>query len=355
VFSDENREFWKNSPHLYHRAGSYFSFPNYGPPVLQEDTTQQGFGGFTPSAYWMVERYGTDPEFGGAWLMSLVRNRKEKWQVRKIDMLLPGQPVHYSACVITNNSGEDMVANATWSNELGSPFLESGCVLNASAQSWISSPAGQIQGSVSRLQPNTQFDDWKKAPLLGGGNVDLTEVPSPLGKTDFISGLVPRTSNLGWSSVINPRQQMIYFTFFPGPNAIGVEDIPVNFNNFLFEYGGRIETPWAFYAGGMSQQYSINCGSGTNRLYRGTENMGPNDTLLGAPTTITIKEGETKTLYYAKAFCPYDNTRIGGNFYTVEQVVEGLVLKRTKSWAFIPADSTFHSLKRLTKRLLTSE
>lgn len=355
VFSDENREFWKNSPHLYHQAGSYFSFPNYGPPTSQEDNTLQGQGGFTPSAYWMVERYGTDPEFGGVWLMSLVRNRKEKWQVRKIDMLLPNQPVHYTACVITNNSGADMTANATWSNELGAPFFESGCVLNACAQSWISSPAGQIQGSVSRLQPNTQFDDWKKAPLLGGGTVDLTEVPSPIGKTDFISGLVPRSSNLGWSSVINPRQQMIYFTFFPGPNALGPDDIPVNFNNFLFEYGGRIEPPWAFYAGGMSQQYSINCGSGTNRLYRGTENLSPNDTLLGVPTTVTIKDGETKTLYYAKAFCPYDNTRIGGNFYNVEQVVEGLVLKRTKSWAFIPADSTFHSLRRLTKRLLTSE
>ena len=51
----------------------------------------------------MVERYGTDPEFGGVWLMSMVRNRKERWMIRKIDMLLPDQPVHYTATFITNN------------------------------------------------------------------------------------------------------------------------------------------------------------------------------------------------------------------------------------------------------------
>ncbi|WP_320128313.1 hypothetical protein [uncultured Sphaerochaeta sp.] len=355
VYSDENREFWKSSPHLYHKAGSYFCFPNFGPAPTQELASLQGYGGFTPSAYWMVERYGTDPEFGGIWLMSTVRNRKEKWQVRKVDMLLPNQPVHYTACVITNTNDTDLVVTAAWNNEIGSPFLEAGCVLNSCAQSWVTAPKGELYGSVSRLAPDTQFDDWKKAPLQGGGTNDLTEVPYPIGKTDYILGLVPRSSNLGWTSVINPRQQMIYFTFFPGPNALGPDDIPVNFNNFLFEYGGRTETPWSLYAGGMSQQYSLNCGSGTNRFYGGYKALNPLDTLLGANTTVTIKAGETKTLYYAKAFCPYDNARIGGNFYSVEQVVEGLVLKRTKSWAFIPADSIFHSLKQLTKRLLTSE
>jgi hypothetical protein len=105
----------------------------------------------------------------------------------------------------------------------------------------------------------------------------------------------------------------------------------------------------------MSQQYSINCGSGTNNLYSGLEHVKAGDQVMGSDSTVVIKPGETKTLYYASAFCPYDNNRIGGNFSTVEQVVEGIVLKRTKSWAFIPADSTFHCLKELTKRLLATE
>ncbi len=64
MFSDENAEYWKTSPYLYQKAGSYFSFPNFGPAY---DTSQgaQDQSGFTSSAYWMVERYGTDPEFGG--------------------------------------------------------------------------------------------------------------------------------------------------------------------------------------------------------------------------------------------------------------------------------------------------
>ncbi|MDD3930243.1 MAG: hypothetical protein PHY87_10630 [Sphaerochaeta sp.] len=354
VFSDENADYWKNSPYLYQKAGSYFSFPNFG-PAYESDQGLQEQSGFTASSYWMVERYGTDPEFGGVWLMSMVRNRKSKWLVRKIDMLLPNQPVLYTAIFITNNAPDPLVANTTWNNEVGSPFLESGCVLNASAELWTSAPELQLNGAASRLQPATQFEDWKKAPLKEGGTVDLTEVPPPIGRTDLISGVLPRSSNLGWSSVINPRQQMVYFNFFPGPAALSENEIGLNFNNFLFDFGGRSETPWAFYAGGMSQQYSLNCGSGTNNLYTGMHNAQASDAIMGAETTVTIKSGETRSLFYATAFAPYDNNRIGGNFYTVEQVVEGLVLKRTKSYAFIPADSTFHCLRTLSKRLLTSE
>ncbi|MFA6732874.1 MAG: hypothetical protein WCS07_09055 [Sphaerochaeta sp.] len=354
VFSDENAEYWKNSSYLYQKGGAYFSFPNYGPAFSAGDV-QYEHSGFTASSYWMVERYGTDPEFGGVWLMSMVRNRKAKWQVRKIDMLLPNQPVHYTLCIITNNGTEDLLANTVWNNELGSPFLESGCVLNACSDVWTTGSVDQLSGTVSRLAPETQFEDWKKAPLKDGGTTDLSEVPPPIGTTDFISGLVPRSANLGWSSVINPRQQMVYFNFFPGPAALEEDMVPLNFNNFLFDFGGRNETPWALYNGGMSQQYSLNCGSGTNRLYKGIAAAEPTDAIFGAPTTITIKPGESKKLFYATAFCAYDNNRIGGNFYTVEQVVEGLVLKRTKSWAFIPADSTFHCLKKLSDRLLSSE
>lgn len=354
VFSDENGQYWRNSPFLYQKAGSYLSFPNFGRSFSDGEELQE-HNGYTASSYWMVERYGTDPEFGGVWLMSLVRNRKAKWQVRKIDMLLPNQPVHYTACVITNNGTEDLVANATWNNELGSPFLESGCVLNASAESWATGDENSLIGTNARLAPNTVFDDWKKAPLKAGGTVDLSEVPPVIGKSDIISGVIPKTASMGWSSVINPRQQMVYFNFFPGPAAVAEDEVPINFNNFIFDYGGRNETPWSLYPGGMSQQYSLNCGSGTNHLYEGLEHTKPGDQLMGADTTITVKPGETKTLYYASAFCAYDNNRIGGNFNTVEQVVEGIVLKRTKSWAFIPSDSTFHCLKQLTKRLLETE
>jgi hypothetical protein len=354
VFSDENPEYWRNSPYLYQKGGSYFSFPNYGRAFETEQGSQEQ-SGFTASAYWMVERYGTDPQFGGVWLMSLVRNRKAHYQVRKLDLLLPNQPVHYTAVFITNNGQEDLVGNAAWNNEVGPPFLESGCVLNASAEHWITAAQGQIDVCASRLPSQTQFEDWRKAPSKEGGIIDLSEVPPPIGKTDMISGVVPRSAHLGWSSVINPRQQMVYFTFFPGPAALDEDMLPINFNNFLFEYGGRCETPWAFYRGGMSQQYSLNCGSGTNNLYAGLQGAQNTDAILGAETTVTIKTGETRSLYYATAFAPYDNNRIGGNFYTVEQVVEGLVLKRTKSYAFIPADSTFHSLKALAKRLLSSE
>jgi hypothetical protein len=148
---------------------------------------------------------------------------------------------------------------------------------------------------------------------------------------------------------------MVYFTFFPGPQALGEGEIGLNFNNFLFDYGGRTETPWTLYPGGMSQQYSLYCGSGTNKFYTGTKEASASDTLFAADTTVTVRSGETRSLYYATAFAPYDNNRIGGNFYTVEQVVEGIILKRTKSYAFIPADSVFHCIKTLAKRVMSTD
>src|SRR5690554_5566944 len=67
VHSDDNNLFWQNSAYLYQKAGSYFSFPNFGPEMVEEGQPQEQ-SGYTASSYWMVDRYGTDPEYGGVWL-----------------------------------------------------------------------------------------------------------------------------------------------------------------------------------------------------------------------------------------------------------------------------------------------
>ena len=159
-------------------------------------------------------------------------------------------------------------------------------------------------------------------------------------------------ADLGYSSIINPRMQMIYFSFFQGPQQRDEDAIPLNFNSFTLDFGGRSETPWALYDGGMSQQFSINCMNGTNNLYHGLRNTSP---LLDADTVFTIEPGQTRHLYYGTAFAPYENARIGGNFYSAEQQEQGIVLKRTKSTATIVADSTFQALKGLSQRVLRGE
>lgn len=74
-------------------------------------------------------------------------------------------------------------------------------------------------------------------------------------------------------------------------------------------------------------------------------------TLMGVDTLVTFQPGESKTMFYASAFLPYTSSRISMNFYSVERVMNGLQLKRTKSWAFIACDPEFQAIRALVSRL----
>jgi hypothetical protein len=68
---------------------------------------------------------------------------------------------------------------------------------------------------------------------------------------------------------------------------------------------------------------------------------------------VLIPAGETWVQRYGTAFTSYDNVKMGSGIQSVEQVVEGLVLKRGKAWAFIESDTTFHFLKQMEQKLLS--
>ncbi len=355
VHYDDNHEFWQDNSLLYQRAGSYFCFPNFGAPCVV-DGYEHDRDGFAANGYWMVERYGTDTQFGAAWLLSTIscRDSQHSWTIRKVDMLLPKHPVLYTSCTITNNESTPMVANVAWRNFLGSPFLESGCVLNSSANSWIASSLND-NGVASRILPGTPFDTLGSSPMADGLFADLNTVPGMVGATDFLAGSQAQESKLGWSTVINPRLQMLYCTFFPGPAAQEPTDLPLTDIHLLCDYGGRAMPPWSLYPGGTSQVFSLGCGAGTSYLDKGlSQSLSVTEAPLG-PTCISLGAGQSKSVMYASAFAPFENPRIGSNIYSVEQVVEGLVFKRTRSYAFIEADSTFHALRTLTSKLVGNE
>ena len=112
-------------PVLYQKAGSHFSFPNFGPEFFDEFNQSEEHGGYTASSYWMVERYGTDPEFGGVWLLSSIRDKKRGGRPRRSTCCsLP--PGHYSAIFITNTNETPLIANAVWNNEVGPPSSRRG-------------------------------------------------------------------------------------------------------------------------------------------------------------------------------------------------------------------------------------
>lgn len=353
VASDPNHTFYKESDLLYHLGGNFFCFPNFGPDHTVQNVQHEAHG-WTANGVWNVIKYGTDSETGANWLLSTMvgPDAGYPFEAWKIDMLLPGHPVLYSSVSVKNTGKVALPANAAWHNTVGSPFLESGCIINLSADTFYTANEKSEFDQTGRLAFGKEFDDLSKVPLRKEGTCDLSVVPGMIGYTDFVTGKVPDSTRLGWSSVINPRQKMVYFSFFPGPAAVEPNEIPLHFNNLWMQYGGRPFTPWALYEGGTDHTFCLGVENAIGHYANGLGRSIAEPELLGAPTTVLLNPGETRVQRYGTAFTNYENGKISAGIQSVEQVVEGIVLKRGKAWAFIECDSTFHFLKRLEEKVL---
>ncbi len=351
--NDRNGDFWNGSNLLYFLGGNFFCFPNFGPDHVVDSVAHEAHG-WTANEIWSVVKYGTDAEIGANWLLSSMRSPDPSYpfEAWKIDLVLPGHPVLYSSVTVRNPGKTPLIANAAWHNTVGSPFLEAGCVIDLCAESFMTVPEGSEFDRTGRLAFGKEFDDLEKVPLRKEGTCDISEVPGMIGYTDFITGKVPETARLGWSSVINPRLKMVYFSFFPGPAAVEPNEVPLRFNNLWMQYGGRPFTPWALYEGGTDQTFCLGVENSIGHFANGLGRAISEPSLLESPTTVTIPPGESRVQRYGTAFTSYENGKISSGIQSVEQVVEGLVLKRGKAWAFIESDSTFHFLKQMEEKLL---
>jgi len=118
------------------------------------------------------------------------------------------------------------------------------------------------------------------------------------------------------------------------------------------QYGGRTFNPWALYEGGADQTFCLGLENSTGFYANGIEKAVQAKTLLDVETTVTIPAGKRRVQRYGTALTSYDQGKMSSGIASVEQVVEGIVLKRGKSWAFIESDSTFHFLKEMEKKLI---
>ncbi len=352
VHADVNSDFYHDVNLLYTLGGNFFCFPNFGPDSTYGGVTFPPHG-FSANETWNIVKYGTDGDIGALWLLSTMRGVPPyAYTAYKIDMLLPNHPVLYTSVTIENPQENDIITNAAWHNTAGPPFLESGSVINLCADRFSTVVEGSEFDATGRLAFGQDFDDLAKVPLRAGGTCDLRTVPGMIGYSDFITGAVPSDASLGWASIINPVQQMVYFTFFPGPAALAEEEIPIRYNNLWMQYGGRKFNPWALYEGGADQTFCLGLENSTGYYAMGLEEAVRAKTLLDVETTVTIPAGKRRVQRYGTALTSYDQVKMGAGVQSVEQVVEGIVLKRGKSWAFIESDSTFHFLSELEKKIL---
>ncbi|GMO27153.1 MAG: hypothetical protein Pg6A_14650 [Termitinemataceae bacterium] len=348
-YSDsKNGSYWK-SEHLYNMAGSFVCFPNYGTGHIL-DGIMHPVNGWTANEKWNFVKSGKDLESGAIWTLSTMESPDTKMPLsfRKVDALVPGESVLYSALKITNNGSKEVEITGGAQSLIGAPFFSPLCHISASAKEWIVPPVGSEYDATSRLAAGKEFISLSRAPLASGGETDISVAGGPIGKTDYIMGAIPKSSALGWEAVVNPVLKLVYLNFFPGP--LGIEesnDVPIYFNHILLQYGGRSWAPWAPYEGGTDISYCLGIGGATSAWTAGLEYSCAAKKVLGSPVTFTIPAKGEKTFCQGSLFDHYEDNILDSGIVGVENEEGKLVCKSAAAaWRF-NADTSFKVIRRL--------
>ncbi|MDR2103011.1 MAG: hypothetical protein LBP42_02790 [Treponema sp.] len=343
----EHGFFWK-SKLLYHIAGNFPCAPNFGPGHVIEGIHIPPHG-WTANLPWKFLGSGVDPASGAAWAVSSMESPEKAMPLsfKKIDLILPEEPVHYSSLEISNRGIRNLEICTGWHNTLGAPFLQRGCRISGAAKIWQTPPLGGEFDTTSRLILGSDFSSLEEAPLARGGTVDLSQVPEPVGYTDFVSGLIPAYTRLGWSALVNPSLKLAYICFFTGPKAAAEDDIILRFNDLWMQYGGRPFTPWAPYEGGTDLSYCLGTENAAAAYTYGLEYSRRVREVMGAPTTVLIPALGKKTLRYGVLFAPYENHTLDEGIISIEAQEAALICKGKHAIQQYHADPGFTVLKKI--------
>jgi hypothetical protein len=340
--------FWK-SRHLFNMAGGFPCVPNYGAGHIIGGENIPA-NGWTANDRWTFIKKGTDTASGAIWALSTMESPSEKMLLSfvKVDAIVPGQNVYYTSIKIKNSGSRDLEICAAWQSFAGPPMLSPGCRLSASAKEWITPRAGSEFDSTGILACDKEFYSLSKAPLAGGGTTDISVVGGATGHTDFVTGVVPKPADIGWQAIVNPSLSLLYLSFFPGPNtACEKGDVPLYFNNFSLQYGGRNWTPFAPYEGGTDLSYCVGAAGATSAWNYGLEFSREIQKLLGSPVTVTIPARGEKTLYYGTLFASYEDSILDTGVLGVEIDERHIICKSAaSSWHYF-ADPTFSIVRSL--------
>jgi hypothetical protein len=344
--------FWPN-PMMFNMAGNFFCSPNFcGPPEI--DGIKLPPHGWTANLKWRHKALGVDEETGAAWAFSVLKSPEDRMPLvyKKTDLVIPGQPVHYSSLTIKNDGNDDIEINAAYHNNLGAPFLQAGCRYSCSAKKWGTIPKGQEYDTSTRLALGVEFNSLKKAPLKNGKTVDISLIPPPIGYTDYVAGAIPKTCKLGWSALVNPIIKYVYICFFPGPAAATKDDIVLWFNTMWMQYGGRPFPPYAAYEGGTDVTYCLGAENVTAAYGGGLEYSRKIKEVLGVPAVIKLEGKTQKTLNYGTLFASYTGSVLDEGIQSLAFEGERLIaVGKNKKICILNADSSFGILKKIAGKL----
>jgi hypothetical protein len=351
-WSEERHTRYFGAKVLYLLAGEFPCSPNFGDPCTVGGV-ELPVHGWTATETWTLERVGLEPESGGAFACSSLRSPAAGMPLvwEKLDLVLPRQPVHFSALRIRNEGEAEITVNLVRHNTIGPPFLEAGCRIALSAERFMAAPAGTEYDATGRLAQGVEFESLAGAPLRAGGTVDLREVPGITGSTDFVTGAIASHLPLGWSCVASPRQALAYLCFFPGAAGLPEGELTLAFNDLWMQYGGRPYPPWALHEGGVDRTYCLGTENGTAAFGNGLAWSREHPRLLGRETVVAIPGQTARTLWYATALLPLEPALAREGVASVELDGGALLLRGPRAHQPAAVSGDFAAARAVASRI----
>ena len=148
--------YWK-AKLLFHIAGDFPCSPSFGAPCTV-DGVEHPVHGWAANEAWTPEGMGVDEATGAAWARASLRSPAPALPLawRKVDLVLPGQPVHFSVLRVENAGAAAVAVNVAHHNTLGAPFLQAGCRISCAADRFMVVPMGSEFDETGRLVPGAE-------------------------------------------------------------------------------------------------------------------------------------------------------------------------------------------------------
>ncbi|MDA3956619.1 hypothetical protein [Oceanispirochaeta sp.] len=341
----EHEAFWK-VPLLYDIAGNFPCCPNFGPGHTWKGSEMPPHG-FTSFMNWeCLDMMKKENSVSVHWELT---PPDQPLRYQKIDMIRKDENVHYASLTVTNRSDGKEEMNIGWHNTVGAPFLESGCLICNNSEEFAVPPLGTEFDTTGQLEPGSRSRSLSEMPLRTGGTADFSRVPGVTGFTDFVAAKVPDDCRIGWTAIINPRQKLVYLSWFTGPGSVTKAEIPLYFYNYWMNYGGRPFQPWAAQDGGSDRSFCLGSENSVSFYANGLEESVDHPSLMGHPTHLVLNPGESRVLNYGTAFFSYEEDILDEGIYDLELSDNSLILHGSQEGSIVKvkAQGTFDELKKL--------
>ena len=339
--------FW-NSRLDYHICGNFPCAPSFGPQHYDGDIWFPTHG-WAANDLWDYRSSGIDDTTGASYAISTMVSPEPKYplKMKKIDLVLEDQPIHYSSIRMYNEGDTPLEMNFGYHNTIGSPFLQKGCVISLCADRFATPPLGGEFDKTGRIKVDAEFESLKSAPMRDGTTADISIVPNMCGYTDFVAGRIPSELKTGWSSVVNPDLGLAYICFFNGAQRATDEEIVLAFNDLWLQFGGRNFVPFAPFDGAPDSTYCLATENAIGAYATGLKNAKLTERVMGLPTTFIVEPHKSKVIYYATALLKYERGVLDKGVENI--LAEQLLLKVTGASdnVVIAADTEFSALKSI--------